>query len=277
MAETAVPGAAEEPGAGTAARDQARHARRAASFGRQAAAYAAHRPGYPDAAVRWALEPVAHRRGLRVLDLAAGTGKLTESVRRLAGERGAGPLELTAVEPDPEMLAQLRRALPGVPALAGSAEAIPLADRSVDAVLVGQAFHWFTPDLAAAEIARVLTPGGVLAGLWNFEDDRFDWLAGLAAVSGSSTSLSRGEVGPGLPATASFGPAERAEFGHAHRRTAESMVATIETRSHVLVLDHDERARLLARVRAYLRSRPETASGEFDVPIITTVLRAGRR
>ena len=119
-------------------------ARQASSFGTAAAAYAEHRPGYADAAVDWALSPVRDRHPLRVLDLAAGTGKLTATLVGLAAE-------VTAVEPDPAMLAELRRELgsaPALRALAGTAEEIPLPDASVDAVLVGQAMHWFDLDRA---------------------------------------------------------------------------------------------------------------------------------
>ena len=146
------------------------------SFGAAAAAYAEHRPDYAQAAVRWALEPAP---GPRVLDLGAGTGKLTATLVALGAD-------VVAVEPDPAMLAELRRALPAVRALPGSAEAIPLPDASVDAVLAGNAMHWFDMAVAGPEIARVLAPGGILAGLWNVMDDRVDWVAGLARVSGSA-------------------------------------------------------------------------------------------
>src|SRR6476660_1148222 len=102
-------------------------------FGVAAAAYAEHRPDYAEAAVRWALEPAP---GSRVLDLGAGTGKLTATLASLGAE-------VIAVEPDPAMLTELRRALPTVRALPGSAEAIPLPDASVDAVVSGNAMHWF--------------------------------------------------------------------------------------------------------------------------------------
>ena len=146
------------------------------SFGAAATAYAEHRPDYAQAAVRWALEPAP---GPRVLDLGAGTGKLTATLVALGAE-------VIAVEPDPAMLAELRRALPAVRALPGSAEAIPLPDASVDAVLAGNAMHWFDMNVAGPEIARVLEPGGILAGLWNVFDDRVDWVAGLERVSGSA-------------------------------------------------------------------------------------------
>jgi SAM-dependent methyltransferase len=146
---------------------------RARSFGAAAAAYAEHRPGYPDAAVDWALEPVAGG-ALRLLDLAAGTGKLTEPML----SRGA----VVAVEPDAAMRAELVARFPDVDAREGSAEAIPLPDGSVDAVLVGQAWHWFDADRAFAEIARVLRPGGVLAAIWNRDDTRVEWVSGMYEV-----------------------------------------------------------------------------------------------
>src|SRR6266508_4206211 len=148
----------------------------ASSFGPAAVAYAEHRPDYAPAAVRWALEFAP---GPRVLDLGAGTGKLTGTLVALGAD-------VIAVEPDPAMLTELRRALPAVRALPGSAEAIPLPDASVDAVLAGNALHWFDMAVAGPEIARVLAPGGILAGLWNVMDNRVDWVAGLERVGGSA-------------------------------------------------------------------------------------------
>ena len=142
--------------------------RHGSSFGTAAAAYAEHRPDYAEAAVRWALQlpggdPAGSPRTgppRRVLDLAAGTGKLTAALAGLGAE-------VTAVEPDAAMLAELRHGLPSVRALPGCAEEIPLPDGSVDAVLAGQAMHWFDLDRAVPEIARVLAPGGVAAcGTW---------------------------------------------------------------------------------------------------------------
>jgi ubiquinone/menaquinone biosynthesis C-methylase UbiE len=135
--------------------EQDERLRHGSSFGAAAAAYAEHRPDYALAAVRWALAPAP---GRRVLDLGAGTGKLTAALVALGAE-------VVAVEPDPEMLAELRRTLPTARALPASAEAVPLADTSVDAVLAGNAMHWFDMDVAGPEIARVLAPGGILAGL----------------------------------------------------------------------------------------------------------------
>jgi SAM-dependent methyltransferase len=246
-------------------------------FGAAAAAYAEHRPDYAPAAVRWALDPAP---GQRVLDLGAGTGKLTATLVALGAE-------VIAVEPDPAMLTELRCALPAVRALSGTAEAIPLPDASVDAVLAGQALHWFDMDVAGPEIARVLVPGGILAGLWNVIDNRVDWVAGLERVSGSAAlgprdtlSSWRAETAdahlPSMGVVARFGSAEQAEFQHGQRRSADSLVATIATRAGLLVMPEQEHEAALDWIRAFLASRPETARGEFTLPMLTGVLRVRR-
>ena len=250
------------------------------SFGAAAAAYAEHRPGYAEAAVRWALEPVRDGRPVRVADVGAGTGKLTATLIGLGAE-------VTAVEPDPQMLAELRRAMPGARSVPGSAEEIPLPDASLDAVLAGQAMHWFDMNRALPEIARVLRPGGMLAGLWNVDDDRVGWVAGLAEMSKRKSSVTlttwRGSAAKSRQeqllgeASDLFSAAEVGEFGHGQVRTADSLLATIGTHSHLLVMEEAERTRLLARVGDFLRSQPETAHGEFTLPMVTVGLRARRR
>ncbi|MFC3965130.1 class I SAM-dependent methyltransferase [Nocardia jiangsuensis] len=179
------------------------------------------------------------------------------------------------------MLAELRRALPEVRALLGSAEAIPLPDDSVDAVLAGSAMHWFDMDAAGPELTRVLAPGGTVAGLWNVLDDRIGWVAGLERVSGrvvigprDTHSRWRTATGPLLPTAGRFGEAEQAEFPHGQRRTADTLVATLATRAGVLTLPEQQRIALLDRIRTYLTTTPETASGEFVLPMLTGVQRA---
>ncbi|MCT2582550.1 class I SAM-dependent methyltransferase [Actinophytocola gossypii] len=241
---------------------------RARSFGRRPAAYHEHRPGYPAAAIRWVLD-VGTREPRHVLDLAAGTGKLTE------GLLGLG-FEVTSVEPDDGMRGVLAERFPAARAMAGTAEAIPLPDASVDAVLVGQAFHWFDLVAALTEIARVLRPGGALGVLWNGEDPDVDWVTELMAAS--STSASPGfQGGLELPPHEGFGPVEGALFRHALPRTVESTVGYLSTHSRLLMVDAAERAEVLDRVRAYLRARPETAGGEFDLPLVTNARRLRRR
>jgi len=249
----------------------------ASSFGAAATAYAEHRPDYAEAAVRWALERAP---GARVLDLGAGTGKLTATLVALGAE-------VIAVEPDPAMLAELRRMLPAVRAVPGSAEAVPLPNESVDAVLAGNAMHWFDMDVAGPELVRVLAPDGILAGLWNVFDDRVEWVAELERISGSAaigrrdtfTSWRAQPARAGFPDLASvamFGSPERAEFLHGQRRTADSLVATLATKAGMLVMPAEERDATLGRIRAFLAKRPETAHGEFTLPMLTGVLRTSR-
>jgi SAM-dependent methyltransferase len=271
----------------TAQRCDDEHSRRAASFGAAACAYAAHRPDYPAAAIRWALEPVASppRYPVRILDLGAGTGKLTAQLASLALDSGRP--SVVAVEPDPQMLAELRRRVPGVTAAPGRAEAIPLPDQSVDAVLAGQAAHWFDLDRAMPEIARVLTPGGVFAGLWNTDDDRVDWVAGLHRVAGrrqvvALTSFSE-QHDDGIsawlhgPGERLFWPPEISGFEHGHVRTADSLIETMRTHSMFLIMEPEEREAVLSVVRDYLAKTPQTAAGEFIFPMWTLAQRTVRR
>ena len=252
--------------------------RRRSSFGAVAATYAELRPAYPLDAVRWCVAPTGRDIGsLRVLDLGAGTGKLTAQLAPLAAE-------VTAVEPDPAMLEELRRGVPSVRALAGSAEQIPLPDASVDAVLCGQSMHWFTMSRAVPEIARVLVPGGTLAALWNSDDDRVPWVAGLqdAAEGAAAPSLSRrriaaAEFGSDQFGREAFSPVERAEFANAQSLTADALVDLLGTHSAVLVMTPGERGRVLARIRSYLASRPETADGPFELPMVTACIRSVRQ
>lgn len=245
---------------------------RARSFGTVAAAYAEHRPDYAAAAVDFALAPLAGRSAIDVLDLGAGTGALT---RRLAARPGASVI---AVEPDREMFAELRRRVPGVAALVGSAEAIPLPDAAVDAVLVGQALHWFDLDRALPEIVRVLRPTGVFAALWNADDDAVDWVAGYHEAASRDRpvpGVPRGRDRPDLPTWPGLQATERAEFRHAQRLTVDGLVAVLGTHSWALISEPADRDAAFYRIRAYLATRPE-AAGEFMLPLVTTVLRAPR-
>ncbi|MFD3701860.1 class I SAM-dependent methyltransferase [Nocardia sp. NPDC058658] len=245
-------------------------ARRASSFGARAAEYAEHRPDYPAAAIRWALELCGDRR-LVVLDLAAGTGKLS------GGLLAAGA-EVIAVEPDEAMRAELVRLFPDITALPGTAEAIPLADGSVDAVVVGQAFHFFDREQAFPEIARVLRDDGVFATLSNIDDGRVPWVAGLQKAMRKGLSLPPSSSPPPTNRLTHplFTEFERAEFPHSQTRTAESLTTTIGTYSHTTVIPARQRDELLSGIRAYLRAHPETALGEFDFPLRTRVIRAVR-
>lgn len=208
-----------------------------------------------------------------MLDLGAGTGKLTEALLARPGAR------VTAVDPDPGMLAELRSRYSAA-AAEGSAETIPMPDASVDAVLVGQAWHWFDPERALAEIARVLRPGGVLAALWNRDDRRVEWVAGYnraAAWNWPVPGMPPEHIIPAFPVHEQYLPSEHATFANPVRTTVDGLVATVATHSWALLSDPGDRDAAFARIRSYLAERPETSAGEFELPLVTAVLRALRR
>lgn len=207
-----------------------------------------------------------------MLDLGAGTGKLTAALR------GRGTM--IAVEPDPAMLGELRRRFPDVDAREGSAESIPLPAGAVDAVLVGQAWHWFDTERALPELARVLRPGGVLAALWNADDVDVEWVAGLhrAAAEGRAVpGVPNNGVTPVLAEHVAFRPSEFARFPNPVATSTDGLLATMATHSWALVSEPSARDTAFARIRGYLAERPETSSGEFVLPLATEVLRALRR
>lgn len=242
--------------------------RRAASFGSSAADYADHRPDYAGAAVSWVLD-AAEGAVLDVLDLGAGTGVLTAALLD-------GGHRVVAMDPDADMLAELRRRHPAARTAVASAESIALPDAVVDAVLVGTAFHWFDQDRAASEIARVLRPGGCLGLLYNHTDDSVEWVAELGRISRTSASSAPRDDRQWPVPLLGFGDWEEARFPHSHRRTADSLTATIGTHSHTRVVSSEERAETLTRIRVFLDSHPETSHGEFEVPLVTVANRVTR-
>ena len=209
---------------------------RASSFGPVAAAYERARPLYPAELVAW-LAPQPPR---DVLDLAAGTGKLTRQLVA-AGHR------VVAVEPSDGMREQLIAAVPGATALAGAAEDIPLADASVDAICVGQAWHWFDERAAAAECARVLRPGGTLGIVWNVRVDRDPWMVRLSEEIGAEGSGDddEDELLAGSPA---FGPVEELRAPHEHVVDRAGLQDLVASRSSVATRDAAGRARVAALV-----------------------------
>jgi SAM-dependent methyltransferase len=241
--------------------------RQARSFGAVADRYARARPGYPVQAVEWLLEAAP---GRDVLDLAAGTGKLTQ----VLVEAGAA---VVAVEPDEGMRTALATAVPGVEALAGTAESIPLPDGSADAVLVAQAFHWFDVEPACDEIARVLRPGGVLGLLWNLRDGSVPWVADLdrildwpADVVARAGDLSFEEI-ERHPA---FAAGDRRVFPNPVPFTPSRLVDWAASTSRVATRPQDERQAVLegvadlARTHADLRDRHV-----FAMPYTTVAIR----
>lgn len=238
---------------------------RAASFGRGVAAYRRARPSYPDAAVRWLLPAP----GRRVLDLAAGTGKLTERLHALG-------YDVTAVEPSDGMRAELHDAVPDVGALPGTAESIPVPDASMDAVVVAQAWHWFDEAGAATEISRVLRPGGRLGVLWNVRDHTVEWVDRLTDILHRGDSL---EPQHGPPALGHrFGEVEHATFAWSHRLATGDLRTLAASRSHTLTLPDAEREELLDAVDELARTHPALAGTDtVDLPYRTECWRAALR
>ncbi|UXA14833.1 methyltransferase domain-containing protein [Mycobacterium sp. SMC-8] len=237
--------------------------RRSLSFGAEAAAYERGRPSYPPEAIDWLLPDGGSNR-LEVLDLGAGTGKLTT---RLV-ERG---LDVVAVDPIPEMLELLSTSLPDTPALLGTAEEIPLPDGSVDAVLVAQAWHWFDPERAVKEVARVLRPGGRLGLVWNNRDERLGWVKDLGDIIGHEVDPFTQTVD--LPAA--FRDVERHEVEWTSYLTPQALVDLVASRSYCITSPEKVRARTLDRVRELLATHPALAnSSGLALPYITVCIRA---
>ncbi|SCG58295.1 class I SAM-dependent methyltransferase [Micromonospora coxensis] len=240
----------------------------ALSFGAAAAEYDRFRPRYPEAALRWALAGLDAP--ARVLDLGAGTGILTRGVLALGHA-------VTPVEPDPGMRARLDAATPGVTALAGSAESVPLPDGTVDAVLVGQAYHWFDRERAHAEVARVLGGGGTFAPIWNIRDESVGWVAELGRIAhlGDNGGDLIEEVTGFGPA---FTPVEAAGFPHRATLTPDEVLGLVRTRSYWLTAEPARRERIDRDLRDLFATHPDLAGREtVELPYRTLVLRARRR
>jgi len=240
-------------------------ARRAASFDGAAELYDRARPGYPAEAVAWMVPLDA----ASVLDLGAGTGKLTASL--LAPGR-----TVRAVDPSSEMLRVLARKLPEVEVRIGTGERIPLPDGSVDAVSVGQAWHWMEQSAAAAEIARVLKPGGILSMIWNNDDDRVAWVRELGGVPDAAPQV-RPVADEELELLAGFGPGEAAGWQWTRRMSRAELIAQESSVSAFLVASPAEQRERIAHVNAVLDRHPELEEGGvIDYPVYTLCLRYRR-
>jgi ubiquinone/menaquinone biosynthesis C-methylase UbiE len=238
------------------------------SFEAVAEQYERARPTYADDALRWLVDRIGIGPGRRVLDLAAGTGKLTRQLVALGAS-------VVAVEPGDAMRAMLERVVPEAESHVGSAEEIPLADASVDAITVGQAFHWFRPEAALAEMHRVLRPGGAVALLWNQwdEDDplqrEIDELLEPLRPPGVAHEETPAWLGT-LAATPLFGPVEERLFRHGRVLDADRLVEWVSSTSAVVTAPLSERARIEARVRAL------AGDGEVELTLKTSVLAFDR-
>ena len=230
------------------------------SFGGVADAYERGRPTYPAEAVSWMLGD----QPLTVLELGAGTGKLTRVIAGLGHD-------VHATDPDAQMLAVLEQQVPGVRTAVASAEDIPLGDASVDAVIAAQAFHWFDLDRALPEIARVLRPSGRICLTWNHRNEKIPWVRRLGALIG--TQEQQDDPAQALIFSELFGFVEDHEFTHWQAIDRQSIQDLVLSRSNVAVLGPEARAQKLAEVLAFYDEYGRGMDG-MQLPYITRCYRA---
>jgi SAM-dependent methyltransferase len=236
------------------------HAR---SFGGVADVYEASRPDYPADAVAWLVRDDQRH----VVDVGAGTGKLT---RALVAEGR----DVVAVDPSAEMLTVLRATVPSVETLIGTGERMPLPDESVDAVTFAQAWHWVEPPAASAEVGRVLKPGGTLGLIWNFRDERVDWVRELGvAMHADGDQYTEGmDEDPNVHAP--FGEPERAHVEWTQPFTRERLLDLVRSRSYFAVMSSEQQAHTIAAVGELIDTHPQTAGlTTIDLPYVTLAFR----
>jgi len=215
------------------------------SFELVADVYERSRPSYPQEAIDWIAAKLGLGSGTTVLDLGAGTGKLT---RALVGT-GA---HVIAIEPGDAMRAELERALPDVEALRGAAEDIPLPDQSVDCVAVGQAFHWFRHDEAIPELHRVLRPCGGVALVWYSRDPDnplYDEIGDLIAPFVPPDRPDEDEWPKPLAESELFGPLEERRFSFVQELDTDTVAERIASVSFVAAAPAEARRELDAAIR----------------------------
>jgi SAM-dependent methyltransferase len=229
------------------------HEAAARGFSNQAQAYVRGRPGYPAELGGWLRDVLGLVPGKSVVDLGAGTGKITP----LLLSSGASVI---AVEPVAAMRAQLSSILPEVHAVPGRAESMPLADASVDAVICAQAFHWFSTIAAMEEIRRVLKPGGWLGLIWNVRDESVPWVAALTDLitpyEGSTPRFSNGDWKKRFPAEG-LGPLGLTRFSHIHTGPPQQVIVdrTMSV-SFIAALPQSEQDEVRARLHDLIATDP---------------------
>jgi SAM-dependent methyltransferase len=232
------------------------HPAAATGFAAGAETYQQGRPDYPAGLVGWLRDDLGLAPGRSVVDLGAGTGKFTPSLR-------ATGARLVAVEPVDAMRAQLVAAHADVEALAGDAEHIPLPDGSLDAIVCAQAFHWFASRAALAEMRRALKVGGALGLVWNMRDESVDWVATLTRLmtpyEGDTPRYSSENWRKVFPADG-FSPLVERSFAYEHIGPPERVIVDrVLSTSFIAALPDDERARVAERARALISATPSLA------------------
>ena len=240
------------------------HPSAAEGFQASADAYDRGRPSYPADAIDFIARKFKFSPGKIIVDLGAGTGKLTQQLLPY------GP-RLMAIEPIAGMRQKFSQRLPQVPILEGSAEAMPIPSQSVDIVLVGQAFHWFDGASALSEIARVLKPGGRLGLLWNVRDESVAWVSQLTRIidiyEAGTPRYRSGKWKAAFEAQQSLTIPEMTRFKLSHFGTVQTVIDRMASISFIAALPEPVRAQVLEQVRSLLRDFPET----FEIPYRTEV------
>jgi SAM-dependent methyltransferase len=243
------------------------HEAAATGFGRAAEAYERSRPDYPTEAIDRLIQELEMNRDCSVLDLGAGTGKLT----RMLARTGA---PITAVEPVEPMRRALEATVPGATVLAGTAEAIPAADGTFDAVVCAQAFHWFDGPRALVEIHRVLRTHGRFALVWNLRDESVEWVRQMTEIidrhQGDTPNERTSQWRRAFSATDLFGTLHQLRFQHRQALDEEGLVERVASISYIAALPEAQRDRVLDEVRELARTHPELADRDrFDLPYVT--------
>jgi SAM-dependent methyltransferase len=250
------------------------HKAAATGFGRAAEVYERSRPDYPAEAVDRLVQELEINPSCFLLDLGAGTGKLT----RMLVPTGA---RITAVEPVEPMRRALAGAVPGVAVVAGAAESIPTPDGAFDAVVCAQAFHWFAGERSLSEIHRVLRPRGRLGLLWNLRDESVDWVRRLGAIIdrhlGDTPVERTGEWQRAFSATDLFGTMHRLRFPHRQELDADGLIQRVQSISYIAALPDAVRGRVLDDVRELTIAHPELAGRDrFELPYLTDLYWCSR-
>lgn len=241
------------------------------SFGAAADDYEAARPDYPFEAVAWMLEKMPHG-AQRVADVGAGTGKLTRVLTH------APDAEVVAIDPDEAMLAKLRESVLGVPTFKGTAEQLPLPDSSLDAVVLGQAWHWVDPVAASAEIGRVVKTGGTLGLIWNIRDEREEWVRRFTEIMHSSPAenMVNGPTSHGPQIAEPFGLIDVEHWEWKRPMTREQLHRMADSRSYLITASVHERRGIHDDMDALFDELGLDWEQSIDLPYVTTAFRAVR-
>lgn len=233
---------------------------RAGSFGLAVDDYERGRSGYPTEVVRWLLGDAR-----RVVDLGAGTGKLTELVAPMTSE-------VLAVEPELSMIKRLRARVPGARAVCGRAHELPIGTGWADCVVVAQAFHWFDAEPVLRELARVLEARGRLGLVWNVRDESVSWVAELTRITGRDNSYQTRST---LTSRPHFELFESKNFSHVQVVDRNVLIAHVRSRSHFLALDREEQSRVTRAVARLCEHHPDLAGkSRFELPYETQAFRS---